>query len=78
MSSFRVCPLLILIALHSANRLHSTMQFTHYQHVIVTLDVDKLTYGVTKEFKRTRALSKCIQNITQCAKNDKATVLCES
>ena len=27
------------------------LQYIHYQHVVVTLDVNKWTYGVAMEFK---------------------------
>ena len=31
--------------------------YTHYQHIIVTLDVAKWTYAATTEFKNTETLS---------------------
>ena len=30
------------------------LEFTHYQHVIVTLDVDECSYGVATDFNRTK------------------------
>ena len=41
------------------------LQYAYYQHVIVTLDVNKWTYGVATEFKRTGTLPEYIQNIIQ-------------
>ena len=69
MLPFSVCCLLC----YSANWLHITLivheflglQYTHYQHLIVMLDVDKWMYGIATEFKKTGTLSKCIQNIIQ-------------
>ena len=65
MSLFNVCCLLC----YSAYRLHSTLtayefqalQSTHYQHVIVTLDVDidvGGSYGVQKDWNIIRMHSK--------------------
>ena len=62
---------------YSASRLHFTsiayefqaLQYTHYQHVNATLDVDKWTLGVGQEFKRTITLAKYIQNIIQREKS---------
>ena len=78
MSPFSVCCLLC----DSANWLHITLfalefqalQYTHYQHVTVTLGVDKWTYGIATELKKeTATLSKCIQNI-KVERVEKATV----
>ena len=48
------------------------LQYTHYQYVLVTLDVDKIICEVATECKWTRTLSEYFENILKSEKSSQS------
>ena len=74
MSPFSVCRLLfsaIWLRFTLMAYKFQALQYTHYQHVIVKLGVDKWTYEVAVEFKSTGTL--CIQTPYKVQRVEKKT-----